>query len=168
MAPSDSPPPQGASDLRGDVIRARSDARFIAGLRETYRQVDLDVGRQNTSCRACGDCCRFDRTDHRLYVSTGELALLTAAAPAGPRSVQPLHCPYQDADRCRARDRRPLGCRVFFCDEDLQAWSRDSYERFHRLIRRLHDEARLPYAYIEMTAGAAEVLSGIDAGEYPH
>ena len=165
MAPSDSPPTQGASDLRGNVAGARSDARFIAGLRELYRQVDLDVGRQNASCRACGDCCRFDRTDHRLYVSTGELALLTAAAPGGPVSPQPLRCPYQDADRCSARDRRPLGCRVFFCDEDLQAWSRDSYERFHRQIRRLHDEAHLPYAYIEMTAATAEVLSGIDVGE---
>lgn len=159
MACQDDAARQAGVDLHEAVARAAGDAEFLAGLREIYSEVDLGASRRSPQCRACGACCKFDLAGHRLYVSTGELALLTASPPPDAPRRPPLRCPYQAGRECRARDRRPLGCRVYFCDADLQPWARGRYERFHEQIRRLHDDSGLPYVYVEITAAAADVLA---------
>ena len=89
---------------------------------------------------------------HRLYLSTAELALLTLDPPPLPPS--PLRCPYQVDSACRARARRPLGCRLFFCKPPPPD---DAYERLHNTIRRMHGEYAIDYHYVELTAALARL-----------
>ena len=127
---------------------------MMAGLEEIYRRAD--AGSAASSCLGGGGCCRFDLAGHRLYVSIGELALLTRQPP-GRREPAPLRCPYQDGPRCTARARRPLGCRVFFCRRKEGGAPARTYEDCHALIRRLHDRYGAHYAYLELTGALREL-----------
>jgi len=152
----DSPAGRG-DDLARAVQRGRRSAAFLSDLAEILRDADAAVAAEGPACRACGECCHFNGFGHRLYVSTGELALLSASRPRRP--CRPGRCPYQVAARCTARRRRGLGCRVFFCDPAWQERSGALYERFHGRIQRLHGRARVPYHYVELTAALAEPLA---------
>jgi Fe-S-cluster containining protein len=143
-------------ELRGRFLCTRASGA-TAALQDLYRQVDADVARLGAACRGCGDCCRFDVADHRLLVTTAELALLTERPPPNRRGPGEGRCPYQVAERCTARRRRPLGCRVFFCDPRFAGPARDLYEHYHGAIQRLHGEFRLAYRYVELTAALAAV-----------
>ncbi len=143
--------------LLGEAVAlCRADAKFTSALCEIYTRADLAVAKRSPDCRACGACCRFDRMGHRLYVSTGELAMLCETPPSQP--FRPGRCPYQSGSQCTARRRRPLGCRVFFCGEGPAEWSSELYEKYHAQIRRLHESHGLPYSYVELTAGLREIL----------
>ena len=156
---ANSVPAVGCSDLAADVALCGANERIFKRLRDIYARLDAEVDVAGVECRTCGRCCNFDRADHRLFVSTGELALL-ASEPLPPgHTPRPLRCGYQVDSRCTARDRRPLGCRVFFCRQGLAHWCAETYEKHHREIRAAHDERRLPYRYVELTAAVAELFS---------
>ena len=127
---------------------------MMAGLAEIYRRADAETSA--STCLGGGGCCRFDLAGHRLYVSTGELALLTLRNPPNPEPL-PLRCAYQDGPRCTARGRRPLGCRVFFCRRKDGEGAAGAYEACHELIRRLHDHCGAQYAYMELTEALREL-----------
>ena len=138
-----------AQALAAAVGICRSSQAFTEALAMIYASGDEVVASRSLSCRACGRCCKFEQAGHRLFVSTGELALLSLAPL--PSLTWPLgRCPYQIDDRCTARQHRPLGCRVYFCNAPEQ-WD-DLYESLHGQIRQLHQDSHLPYAYVEMTA----------------
>lgn len=157
------------SDLAGAVGQCQAAAAFLSALRGLYRRLDAVVARRRAVCLGGGACCKFDLAGHRLYLSTGELALLAVHAPPAPGRCERGRCPYQVGPRCVGRDRRPLGCRVFFCAPGLGEWSRRTYEAFHSPIRRLHADHALPYAYVELTSALAALpLRGPDgAGKHP-
>jgi len=143
-------------DLANSIALCRRRRQFLAGLRQLYAAVDADLARRSYECKACGACCDFAKTGHRLHLSTGELALLTEQPP--PAAGTPSdRCPYQSGSTCTAHSRRALGCRVFFCDPASRDWSRQTYEAYHHHLRRLHEEHRLPYLYLELTAAVAEL-----------
>jgi len=143
-------------DLPSAVALCRQNAVFIAALRDAYFRADQAVEQRGLNCRADGDCCKFDRFAHRLYASTGELALLVEAPPTSV--LREGRCPYQADPRCTARARRPLGCRVFFCDPAHADWINRQYEQFHAEIRALHDKHDVPYLYMELTDGLRKIL----------
>jgi len=124
---------------------------MASALRRIYARVDRAVAASGAACRACGRCCRFDRVDHKLYVSAGELALLISKPPG--RHARTTGCPYQVGRLCKARERRPLGCRTFFCEKQLADFSHGLYEEWHAGIRRVHEKRRVPYLYVELLAG---------------
>ncbi len=134
--------------------------RFLDALAEIYARLADEIAAAGASCDGCGRCCDFASAGHRLYVSTGELALLTRQGPPADGARGPLRCPYQVADRCTARHGRPLGCRIFFCSPPSDQWCEDLYERYHRAVRDLHDAHGLPYTYVELTAALAHVSGG--------
>lgn len=146
-----------AADLSSAVAACRADTMAMDLLRAIYARLDTESPEPNPPCRACGECCRFATAGHRLLASAAELALLTETPPPR-RAAEPLRCPYQQGDLCTARGRRPLGCRVFFCNADAAETS-ERYEAYHRQISRLHAERGLCYAYVELTAAVAELLS---------
>src|SRR5262249_3612075 len=101
-------------------------------LAELYRQLDVAVAEFAPVCRISGRCCRFREYGHTLFVSALEFDYLISRA-AGP--VRPLDdgetCPWQDArGRCTAREARPLGCRVYFCDAAYEDAAPALSERF--------------------------------------
>jgi len=146
----------GQGALAWAVNLAGSDAAFLAALAEIYRGVDDEVRKSAALCLGGGACCKFDLMDHKLYLSTGELALLTQEPPPAP-ACGVGRCPYQFGPRCTARARRPLGCRTFFCQPRSKDFLGHLYERSHRRIRLLHQRHWLPYAYVELPEGLAQL-----------
>ncbi len=160
--PADKPPasdagPGGDDSLSTAVRECLRRPAFLAELRDVLHRADADADAQGAQCLGGGACCRFDMASHRLYVSTGELALLLAAPPADLSRAQRRRCPWQQGPRCVARDFRPLGCRIFFCRQRVTDAASDSYEKLHALVRQLHQTHCLPYAYAELTTAITQL-----------
>ncbi|HNX27081.1 MAG TPA: hypothetical protein PKK48_06700 [Phycisphaerae bacterium] len=135
------------------ALNGESPQKFLAEIQETLVAAQREIDACNPQCDACGRCCLFETAGHRLYVSTGELALLLSGEI--PPKNGPLHCRWQISDRCTVRETRPLGCRVFYCKTDLC----DIYEKFHRKLVNIHKKYGISYFYAEMTAAAEEFYS---------
>ncbi|MCC7144946.1 MAG: YkgJ family cysteine cluster protein [Phycisphaeraceae bacterium] len=81
------------------------------------------------------------------------------AATINPPSVSSGGgCPFQNGTLCSVHTIRPLGCRIFFCEAGTADWQQQLYERFLGDIRRLHEDRRLPYQYMEWRAGLQAAL----------
>ena len=146
------------SDLLPAVREAAKNACFLRQLREILTDADAAVTSCGAICRRCGKCCRFAKMDHRLFVSTGELALLTTMDP--PCAPALLRCPYQVDSACTARGLRPLGCRTYYCDCTTSASFNDIYEQYHRRILFLHRRyGVIHYYYTELTSGLVDLGS---------
>src|SRR3954465_3373581 len=101
-----------------------------------YREADADVKAAGPVCVASGRCCRFAEYGHTLFVSNLEADVLLADAPPFQPPVTPDFCPFQVENLCTARDPRPLGCRVYFCDPSYQD---TSYAITEASLRKLKD-----------------------------
>lgn len=114
-----------------------------------YRNLDDAVAKKGWNCRGCGECCHFEAVDHVLYASEMERRyLILKAPPSGDAELvrQGLRCPYQEGGRCLAREVRPLGCRLHFCEIPENAGDA-FYEEWHRRLKALHEEAGIPWNY---------------------
>ncbi len=154
-------PPEGMGAAPGKLFAPqgeRGEIRFLAALSSLYTSADSAVSATGVTCLGGGVCCKFDCAGHRLYLSTGELALLVRQPPPNVPQLDRGRCPYQVGPRCTARDRRPLGCRVFFCDPQSAAWSEALYERLHADIRRLHEVHQVSYVYMDLIAALGGML----------
>ncbi len=87
---------------------------------EVYAAVDVAVAAEAPRCDASGRCCRFTEYGHTLFLSQFEADLLLETAPAYTQPVSRDFCPFQAEGLCTARDSRPLGCRIYFCDASYQ------------------------------------------------
>ena len=87
---------------------------------ELYEAVDREVAAAGPLCIASGRCCRFKEYGHALFLSNLEADVLLAAAPPYQQPVTPEYCPFQKDNLCTAREPRPLGCRVYYCDPSYQ------------------------------------------------
>ncbi len=139
-------------------------------------QIADAVRKHRPLCLASGACCRFEEYGHRMYLSGLEAAFVIRRIDASraARARNPLRtlaidsplsvdevaaaqtrgdCPYLHLGHCDAHLERPLGCRIFFCDQGADglgaAWQNDLYESTHNEIRALHDSLALPYRYLE-------------------
>lgn len=125
-----------------------AEAGLHAELRALYAELDAEVSRLGPVCQLSGRCCRFREYGHTLFVSTPEIQFLLNEAPAPQRSLdQGETCPWQDPlGRCTARQARPLGCRVYFCDQTYDAASELS-ERYIARLKQLAQRHGLPWNY---------------------
>jgi Fe-S-cluster containining protein len=69
-------------------------------------------------------------------------------------------CPFQQGTLCTAREARPLGCRIYFCDENAQSWQQAVYEQYHAQLQAVHERFGLPYRYIEWRQALREISPG--------
>lgn len=150
-------------------------------LRGLYAELDEAIAAKGPTCWSSGKCCKFDDFGHRLYVTGLEIAwflrqVADATAddePVGPAQEPSPHiklpqfsdlstplpggaCPYQIDGLCSTHTIRPLGCRIFFCQQGTEAWQQDLYEAFLQRLRRLHDEHQLEYRYMDWIAGLSQ------------
>ncbi|WP_435018767.1 hypothetical protein TA3x_000752 [Tundrisphaera sp. TA3] len=124
-------------------------ARFRDALKVVYAGLDDEIRRLNPACAVSGRCCRFEEYGHTLFLSAPEAALLLADAPPPSRPLDDgATCPWQDdRGRCTAREARPLGCRVYFCDPAYQEHLPDVGEAAIARLKRLVEEMGLPWDY---------------------
>ena len=120
-----------------------------AELRALYEELDAEVAQLGPVCQLSGRCCRFKEYGHTLFVSTAEVQLLLESAPEPRRPLdQGETCPWQDAHgHCTARDCRPLGCRVYYCDPSYERFAYDLSERYIARLKALTDKHGLPWNY---------------------
>lgn len=115
-------------------------------LEAIYRDVDSEVRSLGVGCWVRGDCCDFDRSDHRLFATSIEVLHVREKHPR-PLGIEGKLCPFWKEGLCTERERRPLGCRTYFCDarhrEPLQAL----HERCHVRLRRIAEAHGLRWSY---------------------
>jgi Fe-S-cluster containining protein len=156
-------------DEEGEAARswlaAALDAQISGELELVYEAIARAVDVRRPVCEQSGRCCRFEEWGHRLYVTGLEAAYLLARLeqPLTPADIARARdaggCPFQKALLCSVHTIRPLGCRVYYCDETAQEWQKDLSERMLREVRAIHDRHGLPYRYGEWR-GMLEMLVG--------
>ena len=118
-------------------------------LRTLYAALDAEIARLSPVCRLSGRCCRFQEYGHTLFLSAAEASVLVADAPPPARPLDDgAFCPWQDErGQCTARDARPLGCRVYFCDPAYEPHASALSEVFIGRLKQLTNELDLPWNY---------------------
>jgi hypothetical protein len=124
---------------------------------QLYADVDREVAAAGPVCVASGRCCRFKEYGHDLFVSNLEADVLLAGAPSyDPQTVTPDFCPFQKGNLCTAREPRPLGCRVYYCDPNYQQTACELTEKYLRRLKQLADEQGVPWRYAPLHRFLAE------------
>lgn len=127
-------------------------------VRAIYAEADAAVAAAGPKCEASGRCCRFAEWGHVLYLSHLEADVLLAAAPSFSGPVTPASCPFQQGTLCTAREPRPLGCRVYFCDPAYQDRQSEIMEAGLRKLKQLAEETDAGWRYAPLHVFLAEHL----------
>lgn len=114
---------------------------------ELYQEVDREVAAAGPVCVASGRCCRFKEYGHTLFLSNLEADVLLSQAPPYETPVSPDFCPFQKDNLCTARQPRPLGCRVYYCDPSYQETSHAITEKYLRRLKELAAEQGVEWRY---------------------
>ena len=114
---------------------------------DLYRQIDAEVSAAGPRCEASGRCCRFKAYGHKLYLTSLEAEILLADAPAYDQPVDEAGCPFQVDNLCTAREPRPMGCRIYFCDPDYQETANKITEKYLARLRQVVREHDLEWEY---------------------
>lgn len=130
---------------------------------EVYARADAAVAAAGPRCDASGRCCRFTEYGHTLFISHFEAELLLESAPAYPRPVSPDGCPFQVGGLCTARESRPLGCRIYFCDPTYQDRMFEITEDSIRRLKAIADEYGTGWHY----APLHHFLNAVVSAELP-
>ena len=120
---------------------------LVRGLEAAYGELEAEISASNPVCRRSGNCCHFAKFGHRLYASRAE-ALYFAfrhGVPDGPFSHD--SCPFMRENSCTAREGRPLGCRVFFCDPSWKGRDSELSEKYIRRVGQLSDRLGISWDY---------------------
>jgi Fe-S-cluster containining protein len=115
-------------------------------LESLYQELDREIRSLGVGCWIRGDCCDFERCEHQLYASTVELAYVKETHPETFPPDSRL-CPFWKEGKCTEHDRRPLGCRTYFCDTRYSEALQELYEKYLRQISALAEEHRFPWRY---------------------
>jgi Fe-S-cluster containining protein len=135
-------------------------------LRSLYAEVDAAVAALGPACGLSGRCCRFHEAGHTLFLSAPEAGLLLAEAPPPARPLDTgATCPWQSATGlCTAREARPLGCRVYFCDPGYQRHAPELSETYIARLKQIVAEAGLPWEYAPLHQHLRRALT---VGRFP-
>src|SRR3989449_11676133 len=114
---------------------------------QLYQEVDREVAAAGPVCVAGGRCCRFKEYGHVLFLSNLEAEVLLAGAPAYETPVSAEFCPFQKENLCTAREPRPLGCRVYYCDPGYQEMGNRITEKYLRRLKELAEETGGAWEY---------------------
>jgi Fe-S-cluster containining protein len=114
---------------------------------EIYREADREVAAAGPVCVASGRCCRFKEHGHVLFLSNLEAEILLASAPSYEQPVSADFCPFQKENLCTARDPRPLGCRVYFCDPNYQETGNQITEKYLQKLKALSRQLEIDWLY---------------------
>jgi hypothetical protein len=134
-------------------------------LLEVYAEVDAAVRASGVRCDASGRCCRFKEWGHVLYLSGIEAEFLLETAPPYATPVSPDGCPFQVEKLCTARDERPLGCRIYFCDPSYQETGNALTEASLAKLKLLSDEHGMEWRYAPLHVFLNEAGPARSAGD---
>ena len=119
-----------------------------------------DVARAGPVCDLSGRCCRFNEFGHKLYISRPEAQLLLERGLPDNSTVDESGCPFQVGGLCTARERRPLGCRIYFCDPNYAGIGEVLSEAYIARLKQLHNQTGTPWEYRPLHWFLEEFLDG--------
>jgi Fe-S-cluster containining protein len=131
----------------------------IERLLAVYRAADAQVAEAAPVCEVSGRCCRFKEYGHTLFLSRTEADLLLSQGLPADSVVNDEGCPFQIRGLCTARDRRPLGCRVYFCDPAYAGRGEQISETAIAALKTLHQETETPWEYRPLIHFLREVVA---------
>ncbi len=151
-SPPAPPPPR----LLPDALRRE--------LESIYAEADRRVAEIGVACWVRGICCDFRRADHHLYASSAEVDYIREKHSPDPAGDGEL-CPFWRGGVCTERERRPLGCRTYFCDEryrdELEALYGELYDRLRRAADRVgYAWEYVPFVRVFATPNAPRPAEG--------
>jgi hypothetical protein len=126
------------------------DPRLKSGLLQIYDDLAADLTRLAPVCDLSGRCCRFKDYGHRLYLSRTEAELLLSEGLPADSQINAESCPFQQGLLCTAREKRPFGCRVFFCDPKYAGQAEVLSEKYLEELKELHRETNTRWEYGEL------------------
>ncbi len=138
----------GSNILVEDLLRVARRPEVVEAMRRFFDEADRDIAAQPATCWNRAECCHFGSFGHRLYVTALEVSYYLALGELPPR-VADDSCPHARDGKCHARERRPLGCRVFYCDPAAEDWQGPMTERRLARLRAMHEELGVPYFYVD-------------------
>jgi len=164
--------PSPSQDLWPAWRSAATQPAIDAAIADLYKRLDADIASRSPTCWVSGRCCNFDAFGHKLYVTGLEIAWMLAKVPREepPHADWPARltvdgtCPFQVSRLCTVHTIRPLGCRIFFCQQGTEGWQQELYESYLTDLRRLHDEHALEYRYMEWRGGLRDAVTASDGG----
>lgn len=136
-----------------------TDPRLRAGLLQIYDELAQDLAQLAPVCDLSGRCCRFQEYGHRLYISRTEAELLLQDGLPPGATIDDDSCPFQKGQLCTAREKRPFGCRVYFCDPKYAGQAEIMSEKYLARLRKLHGETGTPWDYGELHLFLREAAS---------
>ena len=122
------------------------DRTFREALLDLYANLDRDIAAANPVCNLSGRCCRFKEYGHTLFLSGPEAEVLLEPGLPTDQIDENL-CPFQVHGLCTARERRPMGCRVYFCDPNYAGVGEEISERYVSMLKQLHDSSGVSWDY---------------------
>lgn len=149
-----------------DIQAASRRNDCLDAVRNLYVQVDRQLDVHASLCRKCGRCCHFGQFGHRLYVTVLEASFYLSAC-GSPRPITSDACPHAFDGRCHAREVRPVGCRIFYCDPQTAAWQGPLTETWMGRLRRLHAQLGVPYVYADWMAVLDALSALCEPSEMP-
>jgi|SRR5579872_885108 len=123
------------------------DPALREGLLAICDDLASDVAHAGPVCNLSGRCCRFNEFGHKLYISRPEAELLLECGLPDNATVDESCCPFQVGGLCTARERRPLGCRIYFCDPNYAGIGEALSETYIGRLKQLHDQTGTPWEY---------------------
>lgn len=112
-----------------------------------YDSADAEIRTHSPVCLASGKCCRFAEYGHTLFLSHLEADILLSGAPSYDAPTNTSFCPFQVNQLCTAREHRPLGCRVYFCDVNYMGKAEPITEKYLAELKSLSEEFNLGWCY---------------------
>ncbi len=135
-----------------DMWSAANRPDVVEAMRKFYQALDRRVEQHQPTCWNRAQCCQFGSYGHRLYVTTLEVAYYLATGTTTQPAIPPIvedTCPHAIEGKCHARERRPMGCRIFYCDPNAQTWQGPLTEAQLKELRDLHETLNVPYVYAD-------------------
>ncbi len=112
-----------------------------------YADLAAEIAQAAPVCELSGRCCRFVEYGHKLYITRPEAELLLSEGLPPDTVVDEAGCPFQQGGLCTARNRRPLGCRIYFCDPSYQDTMYDLSAKYTARLQDLHRATDTPWEY---------------------
>ena len=134
-----------------ELMAAADRAEVVEAMRAFYTDIDRQVAERQPTCWNKGQCCQFGAFGHRLYVTALEAVCYLAGGSAIPPITDDV-CPHAVGGVCQARDRRPMGCRIFYCDPSAGDWQGPMTETGLATLRTMHEPFDVPYFYADWMA----------------
>jgi len=131
---------------------------------QIYNEAEREIAAAGPVCVASGKCCRFKEYGHTLFLSNIEADVLLSAAPPYATPVSDEFCPFQKNNLCTARELRPLGCRVYFCDPSYHETGNAITEKYLQKLKQLASQNDVPWEYAPLHVFLNRGLQKKEAG----